>query len=113
MALGFADGARYSTANKKAHNTESTFKTEANLDDVFFLQLCPVGTPKADQKDENGTFHRRSALSLDNATISTTMLKMKINVWTVAHGDGHPDEDADPGHHRPEAGHRRRLHGLD
>ena len=90
MALGFADGVRYSTANKEAHTTEGTFKTEANLDDVFFLQLCPVGTPKAGQKDENGWFHRRSPISLDNATISTNMLKMKINVWTSLTAMGTP-----------------------
>ena len=111
MALGFADGARYSTANKKAHKTEGTFKTEAKLDDVFFLQLCPVGTPKAGQKDENGSFHRRSALSLDNATIRTIVLKMKINVWTSLTAMGTPMKMRilDTLHHRPEAGHRRRL----
>ena len=92
--LGFADGIAYSTVNMKDHRALGTFKTEANLDDAFFLQLLPEGAHKSDWTEEvdgkKVKIHRRSAMSLDNATLSTNLIKMKVQVYQTLTAMGRP-----------------------
>jgi hypothetical protein len=51
--LGFVNGIAYSTVNMKDHRALGTFKTEANLDDAFFvlllLLLVDLALPKVTQ----------------------------------------------------------------